>query len=145
MLRGYLAGGMRSGWQDQVMAALPEIAWLDPRSHGLTDEAEYTNWDVLAVMRAEIIFAYMEAENPGGHGLALEIGLAAGLNIRRLEGEPQHHTHKTIVLIDPTHHRYLGMARQLSAFVAPTLEAGIAYIRTLITPQEGDPDGTAAE
>ena len=70
----------------------------------------------------------MAADNPGGHGLALEVGLAAGMNLRRAEGR----SHKTIVLIDPATHRYLGMARALSAFVGPTLEDGIAYIAGLI-------------
>lgn len=118
---GYLAGGMRSGWQDAVMAAPPAIDWRDPRTHALTDERAYTAWDVTAIIDADLVFAYMEIDNPGGQGLALEIGLAAGLNaaMGAICGE------KTIILVDPGHHRYLGMARALATTVCATLEEGI--------------------
>ncbi len=75
-LRVYLAGGFQSGWQDTVMQAVPSLDYLDPRSHGLKSKTEYTAWDLEAVRRSDCVFAYLEATNPGGYALALEVGFA---------------------------------------------------------------------
>jgi len=32
----YLAGGMRSNWQQRVRQALPHLMYMDPRDHGFT-------------------------------------------------------------------------------------------------------------
>lgn len=73
----YLAGGMRSNWQDKVKKAFPGIMFLDPRDHGAKEEAAYTAWDLTGVELADIVFGYIEKDNPNGAGLALEFGYAA--------------------------------------------------------------------
>ena len=83
----YLAGGMRSGWQDQVMSRLAGADYYDPREHKYKDVRHYTEWDLEAIKRSDWMFAYFEAENPSGFGLALEIGFAKALN-------------KTVILVD---------------------------------------------
>lgn len=73
----YLAGGMRSNWQDAVRACIPRgVLWLDPREHGSTDPLVYTAWDLRAVELADIVLGYMEKTNPNGAGLAMEFGYA---------------------------------------------------------------------
>lgn len=131
----YLAGGMRSGWQDKVMAAVNDarkaaglgaIIWLDPRSHGCgDDEVAYTSWDLTAVETSNVIFTYMEADNPAGHGLAVEIGYARGLE--RATGSAP----RQVIFVcerDAKPYRYLGMARVCSDHVRDTLDDGISKL-----------------
>jgi len=100
----YLAGGMRSGWQDVIKTDIPNAIYIDPRVNKLLDERNYTGYDLSGVIAADIIFAYMERDNPAGHGMAVEIGYAAALG-------------KTIIYVEDTKHpnsRYFGMMRTLS-------------------------------
>ena len=69
-MKVYLSGGMRSGWQDKVIAECPGLEFIDPRDHGLHSSMEY----MLSVRRCDILFAYLEKDNPSGLGLALEVG-----------------------------------------------------------------------
>lgn len=100
----YLAGGMKSGWQDAVKKAVPGVIFIDPREHGLKDEAGYTAWDLAGVERADVIFGYMESDNPGGAGLAVEFGWGARAD-------------KLLLLVEQgiyPQQRYFGMVRALS-------------------------------
>lgn len=79
----YLAGGMKSKWQDKIIEASGN-SWfevIDPRSHGLKDEKEYTAWDLDGIARSVTVVAYMDSDNPSGYGLSLEVGYAIGLGI----------------------------------------------------------------
>jgi hypothetical protein len=78
----YLAGGFHSGWQGNVTGALPGVLFMDPRKHGLKDKAAYTLWDLEAIRRCDLVFAYLEEANPGGYALALEVGFAKALGKR---------------------------------------------------------------
>jgi len=75
----YLAGGLRSNWQDFVIRACPALKFFDPREHGLSDATSYTSWDLEAIRRCRWLFAYLERDNPGGYALALELGYARAL------------------------------------------------------------------
>lgn len=72
----YLAGGMRSGWQEKVTSEAPGFTYIDPRTHGLTNPPEYAKWDLEAVDKCDIVFAFMENGNPSGLGMAFECGYA---------------------------------------------------------------------
>jgi hypothetical protein len=61
----YLAGGFRSGWQRRVKESLPDFKYLDPRQHDLSDPTQYTLWDLEAIRQCDIVFAILEADNPG--------------------------------------------------------------------------------
>lgn len=115
----YLAGGFRSGWQTVVRSKLEGFELLDPSSHGIEDPAEYTRWDLSAVRKSDIVLANMEASNPGGYSLALEIGFAKALG-------------KLIYLVDqledPAIHRYFEMVRQCSDKVFDSLDDAAEYI-----------------
>lgn len=118
----YLAGGFKSGWQDQVMKALPEFDYFDPRSHGLKNKAEYTAWDLEAIRRSDVVFAYLETTNPGGYALALEVGFGKALG-------------KFVVLVDeksttdPIAGRYLEMVSETADVSVKTIEEGIAFMQ----------------
>ncbi|WP_123577677.1 nucleoside 2-deoxyribosyltransferase domain-containing protein [Pseudomonas protegens] len=115
----YLAGGFHSGWQESVKVRLKNFVILDPGAHCIDDPVEYTRWDLAAVRDSEIILANMEASNPAGYALALEIGYAKALG-------------KTIYLVDqiedPSVKRYFEMVRQCSTRVFRGLDEAIEYI-----------------
>lgn len=118
----YLAGGFRSGWQETVKSKLNDFEILDPGSHGIEDPVEYTRWDLAAVRDSEIVLANMEASNPGGYSLALEVGFAKALG-------------KSIYLVDQIEDssvsRYFEMVRQCSDRVFKTLDEAIEYIAAM--------------
>lgn len=115
----YLAGGFRSGWQVIVKSRLKGFELLDPCVHGIEDPTEYTRWDLAAVSDSDIVLANMEASNPGGYSLALEIGFAKALG-------------KSIYFVDQIEDssvsRYFEMVRQCSNRVFNTLDEAIEYI-----------------
>ena len=115
----YLAGGFRSGWQSVAIAKLRGFELLDPSSHNIQDSAEYTRWDLDAIQLSDIVLANMEASNPGGYSLALEVGFAKALG-------------KTIILVDqiedPSISRYFEMVRQCSDRIFSSLDEAIKYL-----------------
>jgi hypothetical protein len=121
-LKVYLAGGFKSGWQDQVIKALPAYDYLDPRSHGFEEKSEYTAWDLEAVRRSDFIFAYLESTNPGGYALALEVGYAKALG-------------KFVVFVDektpadPSVGRYLAMVSETADVSLANIQEGIAFMQ----------------
>jgi nucleoside 2-deoxyribosyltransferase len=121
----YLAGGMRSNWQDRVIHAVSGVEWRDPRSHGLTEEKEYTKWDLYAVQECDVVFAYMDHDNPSGYGMCLEMGYAHALG-------------KKIILVDmrsPVDARFrnwMGMARSVAHYNARDMEDGIFALLKLL-------------
>lgn len=119
----YLAGGFRSNWQAEVAFRLADsFELLDPSAHGIQDPIEYTQWDLDAVRRSDIVLANMEASNPGGYSLALEVGFAKALG-------------KRIVMVDQiadlSVRRYFEMVRQCSERVFPTLGEALDYLAHL--------------
>jgi nucleoside 2-deoxyribosyltransferase len=121
--RMYLAGGFRSNWQAQVAARLAGLfELLDPSAHNIQDPAEYTRWDLEAVRQSDIVLANMEASNPGGYSLALEVGFAKAMG-------------KRIFLVDqvedPSVKRYFEMVRQCCERVFPTLSEALDHLSTL--------------
>lgn len=119
----YLAGDMRSDWQDWFIKALDgyPIHWIDPRTHGLKDENEYTKWDIDGVKAADVVLAFLHAENPSGQGMSLEVGYAAAMG-------------KHIVWVDNGSHphaRYFGMCRALASAKFLEGNEAIAYLKGL--------------
>ena len=103
----YLAGDMKSGWQDDVMMHMKRIdralKFFDPRTHGLDDEQEYTEWDLSRVRRSDIVFCVLSPTNPAGQGMALEVGFAKALGKLIIWVEDEEYPHPKA--------RYFGMCR----------------------------------
>lgn len=119
----YLAGGHHSGWQQKIINKVYGFKYKDPSSNGLKDPQQYTNWDLEAIRNCNIVFAYLEATNPSGYGLSLEIGYAAALG-------------KLIIFINekPSSDRiseYLAMLKESSNVNFDNLQDGIDYLKTL--------------
>lgn len=119
----YLAGGFRSNWQAQVTARLAKsFELLDPSAHNIRDPVEYTRWDLDAVRQSDIVLANMEASNPGGYSLALEVGFAKALNKRIFMVDQ---------VADPSLRRYFEMVRQCSERVFPTLGEALDHLLSI--------------
>lgn len=120
----YLAGGMHSGWQDGIRSAIPSLQYRDPREHRLLAPEEYTPWDLLAVRQSDVVFAYLEAGNPSGFGLAVEVGYAKALG-------------KTVILVDEqsalgeAEARRLAMLRATADVVFDDMDNGIRFLSRL--------------
>ena len=123
----YLAGGFASGWQDSVIEECKPVrlTFLDPRCHGLNEPSEYTRWDLDAVRRCQIVFAYLEATNPGGYALSLELGYAKALKKKIIFVE-------NVSVLFPERAKYLDMLREVSDFTYPDLESGVKQLISLV-------------
>jgi len=74
----YLAGGMKSGWQDKVIEACRDleeefiIEFFDPRKNPKEPE-KYRAADKAAWEEADIVFGYAESSNPALFAMCIEI------------------------------------------------------------------------
>ncbi|WP_373031641.1 nucleoside 2-deoxyribosyltransferase domain-containing protein [Sulfurovum sp.] len=116
MMKIYLAGGMKSDWQDNVIAAHPQHTYFDPRTHGLDEPAEYTKWDLEHVEKADIVFACFTKDNPSGFGMCIEIGAA-------------HRSGKPIILVDEKQLRSWAIVRCCCNIVVNNLGDGIKILK----------------
>ena len=123
----YLSGGMnKSNWQKKVIDSVEcdGYTFFNPREHNLKDSKHYTFWDLYYVDKCDIVFAYMQEDNPSGYGLTLEIGYAKALN-------------KPIILVDEKSDpqekfaRYFKIVRESSTIVFENLEDGISLLKKL--------------
>jgi hypothetical protein len=118
----YLAGGFKSKWQEKVIKDVPGLDYLDPSSHGLNSKKDYTAWDLEAIKRSDCIFAYMEASNPGGYALSLEVGFGKALG-------------KFVIFVDEKTNsgslggRYLDMVAEAADVTFASLEEGLAFLK----------------
>lgn len=119
----YLAGGFRSHWQVLVAARLTNsFELLDPSAHNIQDPVEYMRWDLEAVRESDIVLANMEASNPGGYSLAVEVGFAKALGKRIFVVDQ---------VEDPSVSRYFEMVRQCSERVFPTLDEALDHLLSI--------------
>jgi nucleoside 2-deoxyribosyltransferase len=118
----YLAGGFKSGWQAEVHAVLIGYDILDPSKHNIQDPKSFTDWDLTAIRQSDIVLANMEATNPGGYSLALEIGYARALG-------------KSIIFVeqiaDPKIRYYFEMIRQCSDAVFHNLCDALDFLNNI--------------
>lgn len=72
----YLSGGMKTGWQDK-MPEIEGVTYFDPRKDSEQSAAiKFVNDDIKAVKEADVVFCYMEKDNPSGLGAAWECAIA---------------------------------------------------------------------
>lgn len=126
-LKVFLSGGMNeSNWQQEVINAVGTegFIYFNPREHMLNKSKEYTIWDLFYIKNCDIVFAYMQKNNPSGIGLSLEIGYAAALG-------------KQIILIDEkssnnqSFKKKFKIVRESSTIVYENLSDGILLLKNL--------------
>lgn len=133
----YLAGGMRSEWQDKVTASLHfsnvYADFFDPSKvrkvqafEQISKESRsYTTRDLFKLRNCDIVFVFIEKDNPACIGLAAEVGFARALN-------------KVIITVfesgrEVIPDRYFDMIKEMSDAVTDTLEDGIKYLKFYIS------------
>lgn len=123
-IRVFLCGGMRGGWQDRLIEALvadagrTDFEFIDPRRNGTKEYVEYTALDKHHIRACNVVFAYLEEENPSGMGLACEVAFAHALG-------------KTVILVNEKEHRYDRFPDAFADVVFSKLEDGIEFLRRL--------------
>ena len=121
--RVYLAGGMHNDWRKQVIESCHEFSFefYNPQNHGLISPDDYSTWDIHFIKQCDILFTYMDKENPSGYGLMLEIGYAKALN-------------KTIIFVWQElgeRDKYFEIAGHLADVRFLNLDMGIKFLKTL--------------
>lgn len=121
----YLSGGLnKSNWQSKLIANVGKegYAFFNPREHHLENSKEYTIWDLYYVKNCDVVFAYMENDNPSGYGLTLEIGVASALG-------------KPVILVDErskndsNFKKYFKIVQESSTIVFDNLEDGTNFLK----------------
>ena len=104
-MKMYLAGGFKSGWQDDVKDAIllmrDDAEFFDPRDQLMHDPKHYTAKDLAMIVECDLVFAYMEADNPGMANMAFEIGFAHAIG-------------RKVILINEKGQRWAEMMHQVS-------------------------------
>jgi len=86
----YLAGGMKTCWQDRVKADLRKleerglVRWNDPRDNATNNPAEYELLDIMRVQTADIVFGLAEDGNPGLYALCVELAFGHARGARTI-------------------------------------------------------------
>lgn len=119
----YLAGGLRSGWQDKLKELLPNIELISPldKDDKSMNVYEYGTWDLHYIKQCDLVFAYMEKTNPSGIGLSCEIGFAYGIG-------------KTVITcLEPNNEHikdvYLQFIKKVSHIVYDDLDSAVKYLK----------------
>lgn len=125
MVKVYLAGGMRSGWQDYVKSTF-NLTFLDPRKKEANNKMsvqEIGTCDLFFIKQSDIVFCYIEKTNPSGIGAAAELGFAKGLG-------------KTVILcLEPNNKhindKYLQFLHNVSHVVYNNLDEALKYLKKI--------------
>ncbi len=123
-IRVYLCGGTHGGWQDEVITALvadagrTDIEFIDPRGNGTKEFAEYTALDKHHVRSCDVVFAFLEEDNPSGMGLACEVAYGHALG-------------KTVILVNAKEGRYDRFPEAFADVVFRELGDGIGFLKRL--------------
>lgn len=120
----YLAGGIRSNWQEKVIEANPKLEFYNPRTKEVDRTLtlpEFGTWDLHYIKKCDLVFAYMEKTNPSGIGMSVEMGFAHGLG-------------KTVVLVlEPGNEKikdsYLQFMKKAADIVFEDLDKAIEYLQ----------------
>jgi len=129
MNKVYLAGGFNSDWANNVRKCSDKIHFINPKEKEFKNGErivmnvnEYGKWDLHYIRNSDILFVYVERNNPSCIGLCCEAGYAKGLG-------------KTVItVLEPNHEiikdSYLSFITQVSDIVFTNLEDGIQYLKS---------------
>ncbi len=126
-IKVFLSGGMnQSNWQKSLMESLGDkkYTFFNPREHNLNESDQYTFWDLFYIDKCDILFAYMQEDNPSGYGLTLEVGYAKALN-------------KPIILIDERSAideqfaKFFRITRESSTIIFEDIDKGTQFLKKM--------------
>jgi len=70
----FLSGGTHNAWHDVVKAAFPDHYFFDPRTLASLDMRTIAETERRWLDECDVIFFYLERDNPSGLGSAFEVG-----------------------------------------------------------------------
>lgn len=114
----YLAGGFGSLWRINIIYNNRKKAhFLNPEKHQLKIPSQYTNMDLHMIDECDLVFAYIESDNPGGYNTIFELGYAYGLG-------------KPIIFISEKEdwNQYSKMIQERSLFYSNSLQEGTEFL-----------------
>jgi len=124
----YLAGGLRSGWQDEVIEACPDVEFLNPRDAYLEakesgepeDPKDYVRRDVEWLRKCDVVFLFQESDLPETANCSWELGYAKALG-------------KLCIYVNQRvkPERYASLLALTSNCYTNDLQEGIAWLMTL--------------
>lgn len=139
----YLAGGMKSGWQDKVMKACRDlisqglVEFFDPRQNPKEPEKyraiDKENWE-----EADIVFGYAESSNPALFAMCIEL-TGGYYNERKAwtifvdDLRPESMETPEKIEEEKKRKRYISFIETVSHKRATTLPEGISILRTAIS------------
>lgn len=113
-MKVYLAGGMRGEWRS-YFPDRTGVIYFNPCDPGFGEPDKYTTYDLKCVENCDVLFGYLEKDNPSGLGLFLEIGYAKALG-------------KIIVFVDEKNDHYTQIARQCADIICDNLDDAIITV-----------------
>lgn len=125
----YLAGGFKSDWANEVKRQSNNIEFINPKEKEFKNGErvvmnvdEYGKWDLHFIKQSDILFVYVEKNNPSCIGLCCEAGFAKGLG-------------KTVITVLESNHEtikdnYLSFITQVSDIVFNDLKSGVEYLKS---------------
>lgn len=132
----YLAGGMKSGWQDDVMAFFDDfitegsVTFFDPRKNPKEPE-KYRAADKAAWEEADIVFGYAESSNPALFAMCIELtgGFYKKARTIFVDGlRPEGMGTPEKIEEEKKRQRYLSFVETVSHRKATSLEEGISIL-----------------
>ena len=114
----YLAGGFKSGWQKKVISHHALIDPCEIEKVGVWTMDKICKRDRAAIEISDILFAYLEKDNPSGIGLSCEIGYACALK-------------KTIILINEKEENKFDFLSGFCDFLLFDFEKGLLLLNSL--------------
>ena len=115
----YLAGGMQNDWQETVIESCKGLGFVfkDPRQNRTKELNEYTVLDLHHVRNSDIIFCYIEKDNPSGYGACVECGYARGLG-------------KTVIIVNEKQDdKYLRFIEETADIVFTDFSQAIEFLK----------------
>jgi len=121
VVRVYLCGGFHSNWHGVVEKGIGTDFFrvYNPKDKEMVHPEEYWPWDLAAIRKSDIVFAYFEkwCKEKCGAGAIGEFGYAVGQN-------------KLVILVNEVNHRYFTQLKNWPNVVYfEKLGDGIAYLR----------------
>lgn len=128
MIKVFLAGGMVSNWQDEIINAFRDekgIIFYDPRSTSDIREIDSYIWCLDKIHDSSVVLVYMESENIGGYNTMFEAGIAAAED-------------KTIIFINRDNNRrdLFGMLSLFADMQFSTIERAITVLKDALSNKE---------
>lgn len=73
-MKVFLSGDTRTDWQSTIMDRFPDHTFFDPRTLSNKTYKEMAETELNWINQSDIVFAYLNKENPYGFGTCFEIG-----------------------------------------------------------------------